>query len=115
MAVTKVERQLVKFDNPVEVTFKAATGDIALDARGADFRTAYLINNTSGSAVTLTINHGDGIQGAGDPIVVSIPANKMHTLIVNSGAYKMVSGDNAGFILAKASASLQIAVVEYRG
>lgn len=115
MAITKISRQLVKFDNAVEVEYKAVTGDFALDSRGADFRTAYMFNNTSGSAATITIPHGDGIQGAGDDLAIVVPANKTVTVIVNSGAYKSVSGDNAGYIVGKTSASVQIAAVEYRG
>lgn len=75
----------------------------------------YLIiaqNTHATAAKNLTIKHGNGIQGVVDK-VISIGAGKTRYITLESGAFKVMSGDDKGRVnMIGESANIQIAVVK---
>lgn len=59
-----------------------------------------------------TIPVGDGIQGVGDDVAFSVAGNATAVVVVDSGAYKHVSGDNKGKLVGKTTAELKVSAVE---
>jgi hypothetical protein len=57
-----------------------------------------LINNDSGNATTCTINIGNGLQGTGSDITVSLAASETEVICLETGRFLNVSGTNKGKI-----------------
>lgn len=112
MAYTSVTRVHTKLNEGSVLAPTSVTGDFKLDLMGADYKTAFLFTNAGASAVTVTVPVGNGLQGVGDSITISVGAGKTAVLTVDSGAYKTVSGDHAGYLVGNASGALSVAVVE---
>lgn len=112
MAVTEVKKIYAVLNDGTAVTETSVTGDFAVDMSGADYKTAVYFRNEGGSAVKITIPVGDGIQGVGDDIEFNVAASGTAFVVVDSGAYKHVSGDNKGKLVGKASAAVKVAAVE---
>lgn len=63
-----------------------------LELTGGDYKTVIIMSGTSGKTVTFSI--GNGIQGAGDDLVVTLGSNPM-AICLDSGYFKNVLGDSA--------------------
>lgn len=114
MAINKINRVFVEKETTAyPFTFTAGvTAGNGLDYEGEDEKTLVVFNNT-GSAGNATVVMGDGIQGVQD-IKVDVPAG-FSAMVLESGSFKQLSGDNKGQIIVKPSASsITIAVVELR-
>lgn len=71
-----------------------------------------LENVNTTTAKNATIVKGNGIF-AGVDYVKEIPATEVHAVVIETGKFKLVSGDNKGKILIKgASADIQVACIE---
>jgi hypothetical protein len=69
-----------------------------------------LIQNASTSAKTVTILHGNGIQGVCD-LQETVAASSYVFVAIDSGRFKNVSGEDKGKVIIKgASADIKIAV-----
>ena len=80
-------------------------------ASGRDDKTLLLIQNAATSAKTVTVKAGNGIQGVND-LSVSVPASSTTALVLDSGRYKNVSGDDRGKIIVLGeSADIKLAVI----
>lgn len=71
-----------------------------------------LTNSNASSAKKATIVQGNSLQGVED-LEISIPANKTYVIVVESGKFMNVSGDNKGYVIIKgASADIKVQAVE---
>lgn len=61
---------------------------------------------------TVTIDHGNGIQGTMDIVSDPIPQNNYTFITVESGRVKNVTGNNSGKVIIRATADTNIAVIE---
>lgn len=78
---------------------------------GRDDKTLLLVQNAATSAKTVTVKAGNGIQGVND-LTVSVPASSTTALVLDSGRYKNVSGDDRGKVIVMgASADIKLAVI----
>ncbi len=106
----------IKMNVAVEMTAATAVSTTAASPTYIDFSGRNLIvfaaNSSSSAAANLTIKKGDGIQGVED-LVIPIAAATEIVVRPESGAFKVVSGDNAGKIGFVASASdVSVQVIE---
>lgn len=110
MAVTTINRQKVDLNGVKEITFTApssASDGFLLDMRGKDNKTAFVFQG----AGTVTLKKGNGLQGTGDDLVITVTAEAV--VAVDSGAFKIVNGDGKGYAKAIPSATtVKAAVVE---
>lgn len=72
----------------------------AVDCTKADQNIAIHIKNALAATHTAVIAQGDGLQGVAD-LEITIGAESEVVAVVESGAYKQMSGDNKGKILIK--------------
>jgi hypothetical protein len=87
----------------------AAGAEFAMSGR--DDKTLLLVQNAATSAKTVTVKAGNGIQGVND-LTVSVPASSTTALVLDSGRYKNVSGDDRGKVIVMgASADIKLAVI----
>lgn len=79
----------------------------------SDGRILLLLTNSNASkAKKATIVQGNSLQGVED-LEISIPANKTYVIVVESGKFMNVSGDNKGYVIIKGeSADIKVQAVE---
>lgn len=112
MAITTIDKTLLTLNTASEIAGTAKTGTFGIDLRGGDYKTLITINNASGGSATLTLEAGDGCQGGGDDLVVTVANGKTSGIVVDSGYFKKTQGEYKGYIKATASASLTVTVIE---
>ena len=94
------------------VPFTALNSDGAYYEHTArDDRNVILVQNSASSASNLTIKKGNGLQGVADE-VISIPASSTVAIVIESGRFKNVSGDNKGMVILTGASTLLVGVVE---
>lgn len=72
-----------------------------------------LINNTGSAAKKATIVKGDSLQGVED-MEISVANGTTVGIVIESGKFENVSGDNKGYVVVKGedATSLKVQVVE---
>lgn len=70
----------------------------------------YIENADASNAETVTIKKGNGLQGTAD-YAVSVAASGKRCVVIESGKFKNVSGDNKGKIVITGTADVKVACV----
>lgn len=103
MAVKTITPVKMTRNSAVAYTFEAATSTtdgFKIPFTYKDQLAVLLITSTEATnAKTLTIKAGNGFQ-AGNDLVISVAAGATMAVPLDSGIFKQMSGDNAGYILA---------------
>lgn len=95
-----LERNKFDADALAMVAASAQADGFSIDATSADHRMLLVFENTDGTlAYDITIKKGNGLQGVKD-LTQEIAAGKKAAVVVESGAFKNVSGANKGKIIA---------------
>lgn len=110
--MAKVNRDQLKLNTGGVIANTSSNGAFQVDLRGVDCKTLLMFANSSGSPAKVTIPHGDGVQGAGADLVVNVANSKTVGLVVDSGVYKTLTGEHAGYLVGSTDQSLSISVVE---
>jgi hypothetical protein len=88
-----------------------ATYGAEFEMSGRDDKVVVLIQNAATAAKNVTIKAGNGIQGVND-YVESVPASSTTAIVLESGRFKNVSGEDKGkVIIMGASADIKVAVI----
>lgn len=121
MAVTKVtpvDLEKVNTFNLDSITWTAATtaaDGFTIDVSGyADHKILMLFQNTNAgtTARTATVKKGNGLQGVKDLVSGDIKAGKIGSVVVESGGYLNVSGDDKGLLkVVPSNAELKMACI----
>ena len=74
------------------ITFTQSAAAFNLELSGGDYKTVIYMSGTSGK--TVTFSKGNGIQGAGDDLVVTLGSNPM-AIVLDSGYFKNVLSDSS--------------------
>lgn len=111
MAITASEATVLRLNEGGELTNASRTGTFGVSAKGGDYKTLMMFNNTSGSAVKVTIAASDGFKGAND-LEISVPAGKAYGLVVDSAYFKQVSGEYKDYYKVTVSAAVVVSVCE---
>ena len=89
----------------------SATDGAVVDFSKGDKAVVIVANANSTTAKTVTFKKGNGLQGTSDK-TVSIPKSESHAFVLESGAYKQVSGTNKGkLLIVGESTDIQIQVI----
>ena len=80
-----------------------------LELTGGDYKTVIIMSGTS--TKTATFSKGNGIQGAGDDLVVTLGSNPM-AIVLDSGYFKNVSGTDKDAVTITPQASTSFTIVE---
>lgn len=89
-----------------------ASAGAEFEMSGRDDKVVVLIQNAATAAKNVTIKAGNGIQGVND-YVESVPASSTTAIVLESGRFKNVSGEDKGkVIIMGASADIKLAVIQ---
>lgn len=80
-----------------------------LELTGGDYKTVIIMTGTSGKTVTFKM--GNGIQGVGDDLVVTLGSNPM-AICLDSGYFKSVSGAAKDCVTITPNAATSFTIVE---
>ena len=98
--------ELNKAKDVIAITKAAAFN---LELTGGDYKTVIRMSGTSGKKVTFAV--GNGIQGVGSDLEVTLGSNPM-CIVLDSGYFKNVSGDAKDCVTITPEASTDFEIVE---
>jgi len=98
--------ELNKAKDVIAISKSAA---FTLELSGGDYKTLILMSGTATKTVTFKI--GNGIQGAGDDLVVTLGSNPM-AIVLDSGYFKNVSGAAKDCVTITPNAATSFTIVE---
>ena len=81
---------ILKLNEAKDVIAVTKAAAFTLELTGGDYKTLILMSGTS--TKTVTFSKGNGIQGAGDDLVVTLGSNPM-AIVLDSGYFKAVADD----------------------
>ena len=81
-----------------------------LELTGGDYKTVIIFSGTSGKKVTFAI--GNGIQGAGEDLEVTLASANEHVIVLDRGYFKNVSGSDKNMVVITHEAATTFKVVE---
>ena len=84
---------ILKLNAASEVAAVSKSAAFTVELTGGDYKTAILIANAGESSATATFAVGNGIQGAGADLVVTVGAGDSAAIVLDSGYFKNVKGD----------------------
>lgn len=112
MAITAHDKTVMKLNEATELKSTARSAVFGADATGGDYKTLFIFTNSGNASATATLAVGNGIQGAGDDLEITVGAGKTMGIVVDSGYFKNVSGEYKDYIKVTPSASLDVTIVE---
>lgn len=112
MAIVKLTPD--KMEQDVALVLKTATAldgtdGIYIEYTGKDDNIVLLLQGTASD--TVTVEMGNGLQGVAD-LTVALTANKPCVLTLESGKYKLVSGEHKGYVHLKGAATTTVQAFE---
>ena len=81
-----------------------------IELSGGDYKTAIIFSGTSGKYVKFAI--GNGIQGVGSELTVTLASANEHIIVLDSGYFKNVSGTDKNMVVITPEAATTFKVVE---
>lgn len=103
---------VLKLNKGSEVTAASKSAAFTVELTGGDYKTAFVIANAGNASATATFAVGNGIQGAGSDMVVTVPASKSQAVVIDSGYFKNVSGTDKDCVKITPSAALSFTIFE---
>ena len=91
-------------------TAQSASTPFGIELTGGDYKTAIIFSGTSGKKVTFAI--GNGIQGVGADLEVTLASANEHIIVLDSGYFKNVSGTDKNMVIITPEAQTTFKVVE---
>lgn len=112
MAVVKIVPAYIPLDGNVKMpaltAITSATDGAVVPFKDQDTKIAVIVENSGAGAANVTFKKGD--KGVAD-LVVSVPAGETHLFAVESGFYKMTSGENKGHVQVVGATSVKVGAV----
>ena len=100
---------VLKLNEAKDVIAISKSAAFTLELTGGDYKTVIIMSGTSGKTVTFAV--GNGIQGAGDDLVVTLGSNPM-AICLDSGYFKNVSGAAKDAVTITPNAATSFTIVE---
>lgn len=100
---------ILKLNEAKDVIAFSKSAAFTLELSGGDYKTLILMSGTATKTVTFSI--GNGIQGAGDDLVVTLGSNPM-AIVLDSGYFKNVSGTAKDAVTITPQAATSFTIVE---
>ena len=103
---------ILKLNEAKEVVPISKSAAFTLELTGGDYKTAILMANAGESSATVAFAIGNGIQGAGANLSVTVGAGDTMAIVLDSGYFKNVSGTAKDAVTITPSAAISFTVVE---
>ena len=82
---------ILKLNEAKDVIAISKSAAFTLELSGGDYKTAIIFSGTSGKYVKFAI--GNGIQGVGSELTVTLASGNEHIIVLDSGYFKAVATD----------------------
>lgn len=113
MAITPLERDVLKLNEAKEITITSKSAVFGVDAAsGGDYKTCMLFANAGDSSANVTIAVGDGPLGAGKDLTFAVGAGKTKAIVVDSAYFKFFTGDYKDCYKVTPSAAVSVSAFE---
>ena len=99
---------IMTLNNASELTAFTEEAEFTVELTGGDYKTAFVMTGEG----TVTFGIGNGIQGVGDDLEVELTADTPTAIVLDSGYFKNVSGDNKDCVVITPSASTDFLIFE---
>ena len=103
---------ILKLNQGKEVIAISKSAAFTLELTGGDYKTVIFMTNSSGGSATVTFAKGNGIQGVGSDLVVTIANSKTFAIVLDSGYFKNVSGTDKDAVKITPSAAISFLIAE---
>ena len=100
---------ILKLNEAKDVIAITKSAAFTLELTGGDYKTVIIMSGTS--TKTVTFSKGNGIQGTGADLVVTLGSNPM-AIVLDSGYFKNVSGTDKDFVTITPNYSTDFTIVE---
>lgn len=94
------------------VTAASKSAAFTVELTGGDYKTLVLMDNQGAADATVTFAIGNGIQGAGADLVVTVEDGTIAAIVLDSGYFKNVSGTDKDCVKITPSAAVYFTVFE---
>ena len=94
------------------VTAVSKSAAFTVELTGGDYKTLVLMDNAGAADATVTFAIGNGIQGAGSDLVVTVEDGTTGAIVLDSGYFKNVSGTDKDCVKITPSAAVYFTVFE---
>lgn len=101
---------ILELNKAKAITAISKSAAFNLELTGGDYKTVILMSGSADTKVTFAI--GNGIQGAGADLEVTLGSTDQHAIVLDSGYFKNVSGDAKDCVTITPSAAVSFTVVE---
>lgn len=103
---------ILELNKAKELSTISKSAAFTLELTGGDYKTAILMS-TATANTTVTFAVGNGIQGVGSALVVTLAkASTQYGIVLDSGYFKNVSGSDKDAVKITPSAAVSFTVVE---
>lgn len=101
---------ILELNKAKEVIAISKSAAFNLELTGGDYKTVIIMTGTSGKKVTFKI--GNGIQGVGADLEVTLGSANPHAIVLDSGYFKNVSGAAKDCVTITPEAATSFTIVE---
>lgn len=105
----RTDYPILKLNEAQDVVAVSKSAAFTLELTGGDYKTVIIMSGTSGKTVTFAV--GNGIQGVGEDLVVTLGSNPM-AICLDSGYFKNVSGTAKDAVTITPNATTSFTIVE---
>ena len=99
---------ILSLNEASELTAESKSAEFTVELTGGDYKTAFIMTGSG----TVTFAIGNGIQGAGADLEVELTADTPSAIVLDSGYFKNVSGDNKDCVVITPSAATDFLIFE---
>ena len=92
------------------VTAETKSAAFTVELTGGDYKTAFVMTPAANGTVTFAV--GNGIQGAGADLEVTVKKDEASAIVLDSGYFKNVSGDDKDCVTITPSGATDFLIFE---
>lgn len=101
---------VLKLNEASELTAATKDAEFNVELTGGDYKTVFIMKAAADG--TVDFNIGNGIQGAGENLSVDVTADTPCAIVLDSGYFKNISGENKDCVTIVPSGSTEFLIVE---
>lgn len=101
---------VLKLNEASELTAASKSAAFTVELTGGDYKTVFVM--TAGAAGTVKFAVGNGIQGAGDDLTINVKKDTPCAVVLDSGYFKNVTGDDKDCVTVTPSGATDFLIVE---
>ena len=101
---------ILELNKAKAITAISKSAEFTCELTGGDYKTVFIMTGTANA--TVKFSAGNGIQGVGDDLTVTLTSTSPHAIVLDSGYFKNVSGAAKDAVTITPSAATSFIIVE---